>query len=759
MGLKVLPLDPAFCRRWGKTPPSDRGFDKITLRTGWDREDDYLMLQGIGRVGIHAHYDTNAIVRYQAGGQDWLVDDSYTRTGIRNHSMVTISREGRSTPIPPLARLDTAFGFADEALVRTTVADWAGADWTRNVFWLRNDYVAVIDEVRAEESGTFMLRNLWRHTGQSRLMGNTLVSDQDGVRFCLASADNSSASVHATGEVLTDKRRIRELWRLAGPRLESGQSYAFLSLLWTQKKDEPSRYRWLPITEHAAILSNGKTRTIVGIGSPGELVTMEDFRITARAFWLSGERIVLADATKLQAGGTTVLDSPEPVTVELDLATGKHRFAGRAGKLLTPVARVAAPLEACIAWAEGAAKRALSEPGAEQPVTPVALQWSVSGGTSSPRLFAGNLNDDPADEVLVYAGRDAIALNLAGKELWRFRAPANLVRHAPVVSDMDGDGMRDILVADGKCNFLVLSLEGALKRRINPGLPAPKAFAAANLGVFGSPPKVKEILDMEEEPTEDDGFEAGLRAERVEKDRIKEIVLGYQTGRFDGQISAVDLNGTRGWVVNMEGYPLALCVEDFDGDGKHEILNAASRTDWDIRNFRGKVVCANRELGGARAVRLTDLDGDGRLEVVATESWYDSVFVLGPKLRLRWKQSTGEDPVGPALADLDGDDKLEVLVGSALGNVNCYSHDGRSRWVAGVQLPLSRLAVLRTRDGKVRVLAAGANSLVELDARGNVTRRRDLPAEIRDLLVVRAADGREAVLLSFADGRVCRVRD
>lgn len=96
VGLRVQPMDPTFCKRWGKPEP-EYGFDKLTLRAGWQRTDDYLMLQGIGHVGIHPHYDVNVIVRYQSMGQDWLVDDSYTKTGIRNHSMLTIAREGQST--------------------------------------------------------------------------------------------------------------------------------------------------------------------------------------------------------------------------------------------------------------------------------------------------------------------------------------------------------------------------------------------------------------------------------------------------------------------------------------------------------------------------------------------------------------------------------------------------------------------------------------------------------------------------------------
>jgi len=758
VGLKIQPLDPAFCRRWKKDPPAEGGFDKITLRAGWAPTDDYLMLQGIGYVGIHPHYDTNTVVRYQAKGQDWLVDDSYTHTAIRSHSLVTIARGGHSTPLPPFARLDAAFAFEEGALVRTTVPGWSDADWTRNVFWSKNAFVAIIDEVKAREPGTFMLRNLWRHTGRSRIDGDTLVSDQKDTRFYLASADLSTPSIHPAGESLRDKRPVREFWRLAGPALEREQSYAFLSLLWAQPGDEPPQYTWTPVSEHAALLDDGKSPAIVGVGNTETAVSLGQFRIGARAFWVSSERIVLAQASQFAVGLSSVLDAERPVTVELDLVKGQTRFADASAEIQVPLERLATVTKASLPPLRRAARSFATKRQAAQSTSPAEFVWSVECAHVPSLLMPANLDDHVADELLASSGKEVFALDLSGQELWRLQAPSRLLPLPPVITDVDGDGKREILVAADKCSFLLVSLEGELKRRINLPLPSPNAFAALNLGVFGGAPKVDDMPALEEEPADEDGFEGTLQAEQKKKDMIKEIVLGYRTDRFNGKIDAFNLEGTRGWSVSTKGYAVTLWAGDLNGDGKDEILNAASRTDWDVRNLLGKVVSANSGLGGAKAACLVDLDGDGRVEIVATESWYDNVFVLAPNLRCRWKHSTGEDPVGPAIADLDGDGKKEILVGSMLGNVNCYSHEGKSRWVAGTQLPLSQLVVIRAADGNSWVLAAGARALAVLDADGSIIRRLTLPAEVRHMLVANASDGREVVVLALSDGRVCRAR-
>ena len=75
---------------------------------------------------------------------------------------------------------------------------------------------------------------------------------------------------------------------------------------------------------------------------------------------------------------------------------------------------------------------------------------------------------------------------------------------------------------------------------------------------------------------------------------------------------------------------------------------------------------------------LGDLDGDGRLEVVAgagsgsVYAWHaDGTAMAG------WPQPTGDSISGfPALGDLDGDQELEVVAGSWDGNVYAWHADG-----------------------------------------------------------------------------------
>ena len=107
VGLFVLPLD-ATVRRWAGLPcfpgypdpvrtpnvPAEQCFDKLSFRGGWDRDDDYLLLQGFG-AGQHGHPDANAISQYQARGRLFLVDNDYIRRMPCQHNMVMVIRDGQ----------------------------------------------------------------------------------------------------------------------------------------------------------------------------------------------------------------------------------------------------------------------------------------------------------------------------------------------------------------------------------------------------------------------------------------------------------------------------------------------------------------------------------------------------------------------------------------------------------------------------------------------------------------------------------------
>ncbi|MBT3376497.1 MAG: hypothetical protein HN742_01430 [Lentisphaerae bacterium] len=172
-GVKAIPLHPEVYRftqnhRSYSEPiappniPLAKAFDKISFRENLDPNGEYFLLDGYSR-GKHLQYDGNAIIKFWADGQDWLVDGDYLVRNTTDHNMVSIIRDGRCDRLIPsctgleaIADLDTA------GLTQTIVHDYNGVDWIRNIVWLKGEFVVVVDEVEAREEGDYTVVGNWK---------------------------------------------------------------------------------------------------------------------------------------------------------------------------------------------------------------------------------------------------------------------------------------------------------------------------------------------------------------------------------------------------------------------------------------------------------------------------------------------------------------------------------------------------------------------------------------------------------------------
>lgn len=144
------------------TYPADLVYDKITFRENLDRDCQFLLLDGWGR-GKHMHYDTNAIIKYHDDGQDWLIDGDYLVRNTTDHTMISVIRDGRANKlVPPAARLDAHADLDTCAFTRTTVEDHNGADWSRNILWLKGLGFVLLDELKAREAGEYTFENVFK---------------------------------------------------------------------------------------------------------------------------------------------------------------------------------------------------------------------------------------------------------------------------------------------------------------------------------------------------------------------------------------------------------------------------------------------------------------------------------------------------------------------------------------------------------------------------------------------------------------------
>ena len=194
VGLRTFMVHPGRAEAYGiEGLPTSKILDKVFIRSGWAPTDEYLCLDGL-MVGNHKHLDANAIVEYTSNRRRWLTDADYIRAHPIYHNSIAVTRDGvapdqRSRGIDG-AQVIAGQPFAAElvgqaagdgvALTQSTLHDYDGVDWSRNIFWVAGNGFIVLDRLTAQQEGEYLFRCRWRTLGEVKLDGPTVRVTQAG---------------------------------------------------------------------------------------------------------------------------------------------------------------------------------------------------------------------------------------------------------------------------------------------------------------------------------------------------------------------------------------------------------------------------------------------------------------------------------------------------------------------------------------------------------------------------------------------------
>jgi hypothetical protein len=716
-GLTIVPLSErrhkyVFGFEGRAVPPPAQCFDKACFRSGFDPEDQYLLLQGVN--GTRSQ-NANVIPRHTDRGQVWLVSNS-SQKGHYYRTALYLSDGRNEGELPGACRLDAAGRFADAAMVASTLTEYHGCEWQRSVFWQRGEWFLVMDRATAVRPGFYAAQSVWRMALAGTWRDDhALTATQEGKSFHIIASAPVQASARfeqpAGGppDVHEHPFFLRE--RKSG-ELTVGEALDFQNLLVTTEAGEAPRFDPVRVSDSAALVRSGTGAVLVGSGGAEPALGIE---ADAGLFAASESAVHVAGVSRLRVDGEVVLASEEPLTARVDLKTGEMQIGHDGDELRASALTWELREGERTQLMDAAAAQALGQritgklaqvaaPAAQIPETPPAVRAQIG-----PQTFETIWESEQAG----YRARPIEGLS---------------------VSIPDAHNGRALALVDGVAAFQTgaVSWEADQAATVEMTWPDEQPIGELrvwmrNLGGRNDMEKARS-LDEEREVTltwSSDGFREDLREQIV---TVRAQYRAFATYKGTVQPQKV----------------LRVPAEDAEATGVRLTIAAgtADSTDWHgnvVSMSEVEVLVSERGPLTIQRVLREDLDGDGKREWLMSADDC-SLSVVDDDGALVWRKQFASEVSGLDIGDLDGDGRPEVLCCSYDMYVYAFAADGSPLWqtdVTGLRkgrpelftqehpseygpVPFS-VAFWEPRPGMRRVLLGGYEStLCLLDERGKL---------------------------------------
>ena len=715
LGLHRRVTEPMFYDLYkgkAKAAPQERTFDKITMRTSFDPDKPYLLLDGIN-YGYHGHQDANSILRLTDKGRIWLADCDYIKSLPRYHNSMLVLRDGQTGRMPTFAECELAADLSSVGFSSTTIHDYAGTDWRRNILWDKTGGFVFIDEVTAQQPGRkevspveISARCIWHALGEPKLNGNLFQVTQKGPTFSILSLDGSRMRYSDDAEMGKNWEGykyadpvVHILQQVQTRKLNAGERICFVNALSTDKSGGAPKAAH--VSESSALIGVGKDQALVGIRS-GDDDIVPGLMTDARVYWISADRIALGHVTSLRLNASPMFSAASPVSVEIQ------------------------PNGEAVVVAESAVQIRLA-------ANPVKLKLDGKGLSSAP--------DDGMAVVEIPAGRHRISgLTVPSRFSFVLPQPSAPETQAQAVTP---SAKKLVEATEPKAGEKILSL------------------AADENGVYvGRTDGKLSVLHGDRPWTFDAGDPVtAIWLGKLAKDQPARIAAGTSKGK----VLLLDQAGKKLWDRQLPFYKVDPLVDyftsaDLSGDGNRALIIGSENWQHFAYDASGKQLWSFTSLRGSTTGTAADLDGDGKQEaIICTE--YNVLYALNPDGTQKWKLTKVGGPKinGVAACVITQTGKLGVVFGGAEGTIYALDADGKAVWnhSTGDEITDMRLCDL-DGDGSPEILAASRSfSLTAIERDGTRLWRVDVGEPILSMALADLdGDGKVEICLGTEDGHV-----
>lgn len=704
-------------------PNTSRSYlDKLTLRSSFDPQDEYLILSGLAAFA-HGHEDANAILRVTWKDRIWIADLDYIRMHPRYNNSIDVIVDGATDVLPPLAELRGHVQTPDAALFTSSIESYTGTHWDRSVAWKVGEYFLVMDRVEATRSGHHDLRKYWRLLGEEELSGSRLTLRQPGAQFNIVSGDSSHKQLVRQAEGQSDWSRyphaeggFKVYQQSVNGDLVAGESTWFADLMYATDGDDGDDYTLLPVDDSMwMVFRNGRPHALAGSASGGRSIGNLD--LDAEVFHLTGEGLDAVGLTSIRTPSHWVTTGkPADITLSTDGAISLHEVSaeqfrlsptlssrpisgsdghgGRAGHLVTGFV-LPEPKGLLELHAEAARPVVPREPN-----RPYAFGLDQIGhlDLGSPVSFLGLIGTEDGASAFQLGLVDGGVLTV--RDLEALSPRLDLGREVRAVTSRDGV----IFVGDA----------GAAISAHENGEQLWHVQLGRNRG------RLEKIVRL-----------AILETPR--RPRLIAVTEGWR-------VHSYTLEGEEEWMQSFK-YHAATDLElaDVTGDGRTEIIvgneyitpihvfNDEGESLWHAWEQVGSESHSTTEFLGvhAHSLKYVQLSQDDEPGLLLGNGTDEVIHLDGHDGKVRWRANVGGEAWNLLTADFSANGRQEVMVGTGSGYLVLLDADGRRQWERRLTGPANAMDGYFSTRVEEHLVAVGTESgeIAVYDGRGNVLAR------------------------------------